>query len=275
MTAPLIAIPTYHLGAGRVGNWEGAYALPEPYVAALRAAGARIALLPPPSPPTAEEVLAPFDGLLLAGGDDIEPARYGAADHPEQYGIDPDRDELELELARAAVRTGLPTLGICRGVQLLNVAFGGTLVQHLPELDGPAEPGSSTATRPSRRCTASGSSRAAAWPRRSARLEAEGLSHHHQGLDRLGDGFRPVAWAPDGLVEGIERDQGWTVGVLWHPESTAARRPRPAPAAALLRGRGVPAWTAVLASTRRAGSVGRARERRTVNRVARSVRTTR
>ena len=85
-------------------------------------------------------MLAPFDGLLLAGGDDIEPARYGAADHPEQYGIDPDRDQLELELARAAVRTGLPTLGICRGVQLLNVAFGGTLVQHLPELDGPAEP---------------------------------------------------------------------------------------------------------------------------------------
>ncbi|HJW58674.1 MAG TPA: gamma-glutamyl-gamma-aminobutyrate hydrolase family protein, partial [Actinomycetota bacterium] len=128
MTAPLIAIPTYHLGAGRVRNWEGAYALPEPYVAALGAAGARTALLPPSQPAEAEEVLAPFDGLLLAGGDDIEPARYGAADHPEQYGIDPDRDQLELELARAAVRAGLPTLGICRGVQLLNVAFGGTLV---------------------------------------------------------------------------------------------------------------------------------------------------
>jgi putative glutamine amidotransferase len=135
VTAPLIAVPTYHLGPGRVGNWEGAYALPEPYVAALRAAGARVALLPPGQPGVPDELLAPFDGLLLAGGGDIEPARYGAADHPAQYGVDPERDQLELELARAAVRLGVPVLGICRGVQLLNVAFGGALVQHLPDED--------------------------------------------------------------------------------------------------------------------------------------------
>ena len=221
MTAPLIAIPTYHLGPGRVGNWEGAYALPEPYVAAFEAAGARTALLPPAQPVEAGEVLAPFDGLLLAGGGDIEPARYGAGDHPAQYGTDPDRDELELELATTAVRMGMPTLGICRGVQLLNVAFGGTLVQHLEDGDSPVvhrdeakqalhglriEPGSRLAEA-------------------VGQVEAEGLSHHHQALDRLGEGFRPVAWAPDGLVEGIERDQGWTVGVLWHPESTAQRDP--------------------------------------------------
>jgi putative glutamine amidotransferase len=221
VTAPLVAIPTYHLGPGRVGNWQGAYALPEPYVAALRAAGARVALLPPGPPGDGDpgEVLAPFDGLLLAGGGDIEPARYGAGDHPAQYGIDPDRDQLELELARAAGRLGLPLLGICRGVQLLNVAFGGTLVQHLEEgavvhrdeakqaMHGlRVEPGSRLAEA-------------------LGQVEAEGLSHHHQGLDRLGEGFRPVAWAPDGLVEGIERDQGWTLGVLWHPESTAATDP--------------------------------------------------
>jgi putative glutamine amidotransferase len=228
VTAPLIAIPTYHLGAGRVGNWEGAYALPEPYVAALRAAGARTVLLPPGQPVAADEaeaLLAPFQGLLLAGGGDIEPARYGAADHPAQYGTDPDRDELELELARAAVRLGVPTLGICRGVQLLNVAFGGTLVQHLPDTPGPAE------HRVEHRDEAKqaihglrvepGSRLAEAL----GQVEADGLSHHHQGLDRLGDGFRPVAWAPDGLVEGIEHDQGWTVGVLWHPESTAEADP--------------------------------------------------
>ena len=225
MTAPLIAVPTYHLGSGRVGNWEGAYALPEPYVAALRAAGARTALLPPSQPAGAEEVLAPFDGLLLAGGGDIEPARYGAADHPEQYGTDPDRDELELELARAAVRLGTPTLGICRGVQLLNVAFGGTLVQHLPELDAGA--GQRVEHRNEAKQAMHGlriepGSRLAG---ALGQVEAEGLSHHHQSLDRLGEGFRPVAWAPDGLVEGIERDQGWTVGVLWHPESTAAADP--------------------------------------------------
>ena len=225
VTAPLIAIPTYHLGPGRVGNWEGAYALPEAYVAALRAAGARVALLPSSQADDPEELLAAFDGLLLAGGGDIEPARYGAADHPAQYGTDPDRDELELALARAAVGLGTPILGICRGVQLLNVAFGGTLVQHVPDLDGRdghrvehrneagqamhdlrVEPGSRLAEA-------------------LGQTEAEGLSHHHQGLDRLGDGFRAVAWAPDGLVEGIERDQGWTVGVLWHPESTARADP--------------------------------------------------
>ena len=221
MTAPLVAIPTYHLGPGKVGNWEGAYALPEPYVAALVAAGARVALLPPAQPGAAAELLARFDGLLLAGGGDIEPARYGAADHPAQYGMDPDRDELELELATAAVAMGVPVLGICRGVQLLNVAFGGTLVQHLPGGDGQL----------AHRDEAKGAMHDVE-VERGSRL-AEGLgqtratcrSHHHQGLDRIGDGFRPVARAPDGLVEGIERDQGWTVGVLWHPESTAASDP--------------------------------------------------
>jgi putative glutamine amidotransferase len=223
VTAPLIAIPTYHLGPGKVGNWEGAYALPEPYVAALRAAGARVALLPPGEPGEAEELLERVDGLLLAGGGDIEPARYGAADHPAQYGTDPDRDELELELATTAVRVGMPTLGICRGVQLLNVAFGGTLVQHLPDGDGDG--------RVVHRGEASHAMHGVEVERGSRLAEALGQlqahcrSHHHQGLDRIGDGFRAVAWAPDGLVEGIERDEGWTVGVLWHPESTAAADP--------------------------------------------------
>jgi putative glutamine amidotransferase len=221
VTAPLVAIPTYHLGPGKVGNWEGAYALPEPYVAALVAAGARVALLPPAQPGAAEELLARVDGLLLAGGGDIEPARYGAADHPAQYGLDPDRDALELELATAAVARGLPVLGICRGVQLLNVAFGGTLVQHLPEGDGQLV----------HRDEAKQAMHDVEVERGSRLAEALGQthatcrSHHHQGLDRVGDGFRPVARAPDELVEGIERDHGWTVGVLWHPESTAASDP--------------------------------------------------
>ena len=221
MTAPLVAIPTYHLGPGKVGNWQGAYALPEPYVAAMVAAGARVALLPPSQPGAAGELLERFDGLLLAGGGDIEPARYGAGDHPAQYGTDPARDELELELARAAVRLGTPTLGICRGVQLLNVAFGGTLVQHLPDGNGLLEHRNEAKQAMHDVEVAAGSRLAAALGQGTARC----LSHHHQGLGRLGDGFRPVARAPDGLVEGIERDQGWTVGVLWHPESTAATDP--------------------------------------------------
>jgi gamma-glutamyl-gamma-aminobutyrate hydrolase PuuD len=221
VTAPLIAIPTYHLGAGQVGTWDGAYALPESYVTALVQAGARTALLPPAQPVAADELLAPFDGLLLAGGGDIEPARYGAAAHPALYGTDPDRDELELELARAAVRSAKPTLGICRGVQLLNVAFGGTLVQHVPDLDGPVEHRDQAKQAVHGLRVAPGSRLAAAL----GEVEADGLSHHHQALDRLGEGFRAVAWAPDGLVEGIERPDGWTVGVLWHPESTAHADP--------------------------------------------------
>jgi putative glutamine amidotransferase len=221
VAAPLIAISTYHLGAGQVERWEGAYALPEPYVGALHAAGARTALLPASQPVPAEELLEPFDGLVLAGGGDIEPARYGSGDHPAQYGTDPDRDELELELARAAVRLGTPTLGICRGAQLLNVAFGGTLVQHLPDADGLVEHRNEARQAVHGLRVEPGSLLAEAL----GQVEAEGRSDHHQGLDRLGEGFRPVAWAPDGLVEGIEREQGWTVGVLWHPESTALADP--------------------------------------------------
>ena len=217
-----MAVPTYRLPAGRVLGWlRGGYAVPEAYVLALTRARAMPVLLPPVGGRAVEEALVAFDGLLLAGGGDIEPARYGAGDHPAQYGTDPGRDELELELARAAVATELPTLGICRGVQLLNVAFGGTLVQHLPERDGLVEHRNEAKQTLHAVEVAPGSRLAAAL----GQLEATCLSHHHQGLDRLGDGFRPVAWAPDGLVEGIERDRGWTVGVLWHPESTAAADP--------------------------------------------------
>jgi putative glutamine amidotransferase len=223
VTAPLVAIPTYHLGPRKVGTWEGAYALPEAYVAALRAAGARVALVPRGEPGEAEELLERVDGLLLAGGGDIEPARYGAGDHPAQDGTDPDRDELELELATTAVGMGMPTLGICRGVQLLNVAFGGTLIQHLPDGDGDGRVvHRDQAGQAMHGVEVEEGSRLA---EAMGQLQAQCRSDHHQGLDRLGDGFRPVAWAPDGLVEGIERDHGWTVGVLWHPESTAAADP--------------------------------------------------
>jgi putative glutamine amidotransferase len=219
--APLVALTTYHLGPGQVRDWDSAHVLPASYADALHRAGARTALLPPGQPSAAEELLAPFDGLLLAGGGDVEAARYGAAAHPAEGGLDPGRDQLELELARAAVRLGVPVLGICRGMQVLNVALGGTLVQHLPDLPGLLEHRNKAEPAMHGLRVEPGSRLAAAL----GRVDGQVRSDHHQAVDRLGEGLRAVAWSPDGLVEGIERDQGWTVGVLWHPEKTAPTDP--------------------------------------------------
>ena len=222
---PLVAVPTYHLAPERVQRWRrGSFALPEAYVAELRRAGARPLLLPPGGSGPAADLLEPFDGLLLAGGGDLDPASYGAAPHPAVGPVDPDRDELELALVRAAARRVLPTLAICRGMQVLNVAFGGSLRQHLPDLAGllahRAEDGGAPTTHPLR--VQPGSRLAEA----VGGTGIVGLSQHHQGIERVGEGLVPTAWSPDGLVEALEGEQGWMVGVLWHPEETAATDPR-------------------------------------------------
>jgi putative glutamine amidotransferase len=220
--APLIAVPAYHLHAGRVSRWSsGAYAVPEKYVDALRRAGAEPVLVPPGGP-GADELAAPFDGLLLIGGGDVDPALYGSTDpHPDVYGVDTDRDVAEMELIKKAAGIGLPILAICRGIQVLNVAFGGTLFQHLPERSSdldhrqghPERLHDVRVTRGSRLFVAVGGTSFSC------------ASRHHQGLDRLGDGLIPVGWAHDGLVEAVEHRDGWMVGVQWHPEVTADRDP--------------------------------------------------
>lgn len=222
MNAPEIAVVAYHLRPGRVRGWVvGGYGVPEGYVDALRRAGAIPTLVLPGDPRSPAELLDRFDGLLLVGGGDVEPSRYGQEPHAELYGLEPDRDELEISLLREADRRRLPTLCVCRGMQLMNIAFGGTLHQHLPEDPryGPhgAPSGQDELLHEVRLVPGSLVARAAG---------AEVLtcsSHHHQGVDRLGDGLRATGVAPDGLVEAIEREgEGWMVGVQWHPEDTAA-----------------------------------------------------
>src|SRR5919106_42590 len=132
---PLIAVVAYRLDGTRVARWpEGGYGVPALYLDALRRAGARTAILAPGETGEPEEILEPFDALLLVGGGDVDPARYGGSANEHLYGIEPDRDEAEIALVRAADALAMPTLCICRGIQVMNVAFGGTLHGHLPDL---------------------------------------------------------------------------------------------------------------------------------------------
>jgi len=225
MTRPQVAVVAYHLSPGRVSYWQvGGFGVPENYVDAVRRAGGRPALVLPGDDTPPEELLKPFDALLLVGGGDVDPARYGQEPHATIYGLEPDRDDLEIELLREADRTGMPTLAICRGMQVMNVAFGGTLIQHLPDHDAYLPHGT-----PSGRDHLAHDVKAAPGSRLAEAAGAEVLTcstHHHQGVDHLGEGLSPTGWSEDGLVEAVERGGGWMLGVQWHPEDTASEDPR-------------------------------------------------
>ena len=229
---PLIAVVGYHLDGSRVARWpEGGFGSPRYYLDALRRSGARSAILAPGEPGDPEELLEPFDALLLIGGGDVEPSRYGGSANEHVYGVEPDRDETEIALLHAADRFALPTLCICRGIQVLNVAFGGTLLGHLPDVGGLQVHGAPLDQSPTIHTVI---------PEPGSRLSAVTksgplacLSHHHQGIDRVGDGLAVTGRSEDGLVEAVERivpdpedpDAAWMLGVQWHPEETAAGDP--------------------------------------------------
>lgn len=189
------------------------------YTAALHAAGLRPYILPVLGPDDADALLDGMDGLLLTGGEDVAPAHYGTAPHPALGEVHAERDAFELALVRAAYARRLPTLAICRGVQVLNVALGGTLVQDLPSEWAGALAHDGTWERSARvhDVTVDPASRL------SAALGATSLrinSMHHQALAGVASAVRAVAHAPDGVIEGVEsaRDDWWMLGAQWHPE---------------------------------------------------------
>jgi putative glutamine amidotransferase len=184
----------------------------------LRARGIPISLIPVPHPEISQ-LLDRIDGLVLSGGGDIESHRYGEDPHEEAWRTSFDRDEFELELVQAAYQRKLPTLAICRGVQVVNVAFGGSLIQDIPSAIGSKDHSvlGHAVYDGHQPVTIATDSKIA-----KATGETDMLvnSIHHQAIDRLADGFRAVAWAGDGVIEGIEHeDLEWELlGVQWHPE---------------------------------------------------------
>ena len=215
MARPLIGITSY-VEPAQWGAWELPSALvPYMYVEAIERAGGR-ALLVPPSDQGLEETLDALDGLLFSGGSDLDPSTYDHEPHPETTGTRPERDRGELALVSAALERDMPVLAVCRGSQVLNVARGGDLVQHLPEVVGDERHKHTPGVFSDHDVRVEPESRLGGLLGERAPVK----SHHHQGYGRVGDGLREVAWADDGTVEALEDpSKRFAVGVLWHPEA--------------------------------------------------------
>lgn len=205
----------------RWSHWDDEVALvPSTYVAAVQLAGG-LPLILPPDDEVAEkpdELLDKLDALILTGGSDVDPASYGAVASPHTGATRPERDRFELALAYGAMERGLPLLGICRGGQMVNVACGGTLIQHLPDVVGDDHHLETPGTFSEHEVeleSGSLAARAAGADRITVR------SHHHQAVGELGEGLEATGHAlPDAIVEAVEQPgHAFTLGVLWHPEA--------------------------------------------------------
>ncbi|MFC4913823.1 gamma-glutamyl-gamma-aminobutyrate hydrolase family protein [Actinomadura gamaensis] len=219
---PLIGITTY-LEPARWGVWvREAAVLPAPYIRSVERAGGVPVLLPPTgSLRGVAALVAGLDGIVFAGGADVDPGLYGADRHAETGAPQPGRDRFELALLRAAIAADLPFLAICRGMQLLNVARGGGLVQHLPDVLGHRGHAPDVGVIGRHRVRISPTSTVG----KILGEVADVPTYHHQAADRLGKGLAAVAWAEDQVVEAVEL-QGHRFGlaVQWHPEEGDDRR---------------------------------------------------
>ncbi|WP_199399162.1 gamma-glutamyl-gamma-aminobutyrate hydrolase family protein [Zhihengliuella sp. ISTPL4] len=220
--APLIGVTTY-LERAQQGVWDVRAAfLPEQYLVGVTAAGGIALLLPPQDADAAEAAIAALDGLILSGGADVAPELYGAERHPLTDPARVDRDAWELALFRAAERRRMPVLAICRGLQLVNVARGGTLHQHLPESLGTERYRLGGGVFAENDVEVSDDTALAAV---LGAGETRVHSYHHQGIDRLGEGLVPAARSDDGLVQAfVDTTAGHVVGIQWHPEENAEDR---------------------------------------------------
>jgi putative glutamine amidotransferase len=211
----VIGITTYAEPTVRWGAWDvPAAVIPLAYVQQVEAAGGR-ALLVPPSEEGIEETLDVLDGILFSGGSDLDPVAYGDEPHPETNGIRPERDRAELALLTAALERDVPVLAVCRGSQVLNVARGGDLVQHLPDVVGDEKHKHTPGVFADHDVGVKAESKLGSLLGERVPVK----SHHHQGFGRVGKGLVGTAWAEDGTLEAVEDPaKRFAVGVLWHPE---------------------------------------------------------
>lgn len=217
MQHPVIGITSY----GRDENKR--FSLPAVYVDAVRRAGG-IPVMLPPGDPNLSELLTRLDGIILTGGGDIDPQHYQGSPHETNYMLDPERDHSEIELAKTLMKLDVPLLGICRGMQVINVALGGTLVEHLPDEVGEEVLHRAPPRLPvAHEVTVEPASRLAEI---MGQTQASPTSWHHQAIRQPGAGLQVVAHAPDGTIEAVEKpDHAWLVAVQWHPELSADVQP--------------------------------------------------
>lgn len=213
---PVIGISAYGERAA-YGVWEhDTVLLPRTYPEMVIAAGGAPVLLPPL--PTAVTAVDRLDAVVLAGGPDVSPDRYGAARHPRTGAPRPQRDDTEMAVLHRALQRGIPLLGVCRGIQVLNVALGGTLIQHLPDLVGHSGHNPSPGVFGTTAVVLEPGSRVGTAVGESVSVQC----HHHQALDRIADGLGVTGRAEDGTVEAVElAGAPFVVAVQWHPEQDA------------------------------------------------------
>jgi len=225
--SPLIALAGRYGAPSRVSRDAVAFAGRRYLDAILRAGGEPVVISPQPlTTEDAEAMMRRFNGLVLMGGADVNPALYGQTAGPHIYGVQPEQDTFETALLNAALKLDLPVLAICRGMQLANVVLGGSLVQHLGELANASDllahapkqfpVGEEFALHQVNIEPASKMAQAL------GATQINGASFHHQGIAELADGLVAVGYAPDGILEAVEHRTKWLLGMQWHPEDTAA-----------------------------------------------------